>query len=100
MATNKLSAKFYETATAGTHFDSEVLYLLVRVDGRRYWHMACYLHGKRKLLSFGASPQRFQSNFRLLYYLACLCISGSLFAPENYISFRRPIMESHYIKGD
>ena len=57
MATNKLSAKFCENASKGTHFDGEGLYLLVRADGKRYWHMVCYLHGKRKLLSFGAYPK-------------------------------------------
>ncbi len=57
MATNKLSAKFCENAPTGTHFDGEGLYLLVRPDGKRYWHMACYLHGKRKLLSLGAYPK-------------------------------------------
>jgi integrase len=57
MATNKLSAKFCETAPRGAHFDGGGLYLLVRPDGKRYWHMACYFHGKRKLLSFGAYPK-------------------------------------------
>lgn len=57
MATNKLTAKFCENAPQGTHFDGEGLYLLVRPDGKRYWHMACYFDGKRKLLSFGSFPK-------------------------------------------
>ena len=57
MATNKLAAKFCGIAPQGTHFDGEGLYLLVRPDGKRYWHMACYLEGKRKLLSFGSFPR-------------------------------------------
>lgn len=57
VATNKLTAKFCEIASKGTHFDGEGLYLLVRPDGKRYWHMACYFEGKRKLLSFGSFPK-------------------------------------------
>ena len=57
MATNKLTAKFCATAPKGTHFDGEGLYLLVRPDDKRYWHMACYCNGKRKLLSFGPFPK-------------------------------------------
>lgn len=57
MATHKLTAKFCQSAPQGTHFDGDGLYLLVRPDGKRYWHMACYLSGKRKLLSFGAFPK-------------------------------------------
>ena len=57
MATNKLTARFCQDAPQGTHFDGGGLYLLVRPDGKRYWHMACYLEGKRKLLSFGSFPK-------------------------------------------
>lgn len=57
MAINKLTAKFCEIAPKGTHFDGEGLYLLVRPDGKRYWHMACYFGGKKKLLSFGSFPK-------------------------------------------
>jgi hypothetical protein len=53
MATNKLSAKFCETAKCGNHFDGEGLYLMVQPDGKKHWRMVCYLHGKRKLLAFG-----------------------------------------------
>lgn len=57
MATNKLTPKFCEKAPPGNHFDGEGLYLLVKPDGKRYWRMACYLNGKRKLLSFGRFPK-------------------------------------------
>ena len=53
MSTNKLSTKFCEHAPKGNHFDGEGLYLLVQPDGKKYWRMVCYLHGKRKLLAFG-----------------------------------------------
>ncbi|MDO8954606.1 MAG: tyrosine-type recombinase/integrase [Gammaproteobacteria bacterium] len=57
MAINKLNSKFCNNAPTGTHFDGEGLYLLVKPDGKKYWRMACYLHGKRKLLSFGTYPK-------------------------------------------
>jgi len=57
MATNKLTTKLCHDAPKGSHFDGEGLYLLVRPDGKKYWHMACYHQGKRKLLSFGAFPK-------------------------------------------
>lgn len=57
MATNKLTAKFCDSAQKGSHFDGEGLYLLVRADGKKYWHMACYYEGRRKLLSFGPFPK-------------------------------------------
>jgi hypothetical protein len=43
MATNKLNAKFCDTAPAGNHFDGDGLYLMVTPEGKRYWRMACYL---------------------------------------------------------
>jgi integrase len=57
MATNKLNPKFCESAPKGTHFDGDGLYLLVTPDLKRYWRMACYLNGKRKLLAFGRYPK-------------------------------------------
>ncbi len=57
MATNKLTSKFCDNAGVGTHFDGDGLYLLVQPDEKKYWRMACYLNGKRKLLSFGTYPK-------------------------------------------
>ncbi|MDR0770146.1 MAG: tyrosine-type recombinase/integrase [Burkholderiales bacterium] len=57
MATNKLKPKFCESAPKGNHFDGDGLYLLVAPDLKRYWRMACYLNGKRKLLAFGRFPK-------------------------------------------
>jgi integrase len=57
MATNKLNPKFCENAPKGTYFDGDGLYLLVTPDLKRYWRMACYLNGKRKLLAFGRFPK-------------------------------------------
>ncbi len=57
MAINKLTAKFCENAPVGNHFDGSGLYLLVRPDGKRYWHMVCNIESKRKLLSLGAYPK-------------------------------------------
>ncbi len=57
MAINKLTSKFCDTAPTGAHFDGEGLYLLVRPDGRRYWHLATRFNGKKKLLSFGSYPK-------------------------------------------
>lgn len=57
MANNKLNSKFCDNAKPGTHFDGDGLYLLVKPDGKRYWRMACYLNGKRKLLAFGSYPK-------------------------------------------
>ncbi|MDF2939712.1 MAG: intA [Gammaproteobacteria bacterium] len=57
MTINKLNSKSCNNAPAGTHFDGEGLYLLVKPDGKKYWRMACYLHGKRKLLAFGTYPK-------------------------------------------
>ncbi len=57
MATNKLTSKFCETAPAGTHFDGQGLYLLVKPDGKRYWHLSFRLDGKKALLSFGPYPK-------------------------------------------
>ncbi len=57
MTTNKLSSKFCDHATPDTHFDGDGLYLLVQADGKKYWRMACYLNGKRKLLAFGSYPK-------------------------------------------
>ncbi len=57
MATNKLTSRFCDIAEAGTHFDGDGLYLLVEKDGKKYWRMACYLNGKRKLLAFGRYPK-------------------------------------------
>ena len=52
-----MTAKFCGNAPQGTHFDGEGLYLLVKPSGKRYWRMACYFEGKRKLLSFGSFPR-------------------------------------------
>ena len=57
MANNKLNSKLCDNVGAGTHFDGDGLYLLVKPDGKRYWRMACYLNGKRKLLAFGRYPK-------------------------------------------
>jgi integrase len=57
MSSNKLTNKFCENAPTGTHFDGEGLYLHVMPNGKKYWRMAGYLNGKRKLLSFGTFPK-------------------------------------------
>lgn len=57
MANNKLTTKFCDNAPKGNHFDGDGLYLLVQDDGKKYWRMACYLNGKRKLLAFGRYPK-------------------------------------------
>jgi len=57
MATKKLNSKFCDKAPQGNHFGGNGMYLMVTLDGKKYWRMACYLNGKRKQLSFGRYPK-------------------------------------------
>ncbi len=57
MATNKLNAKFCETAKPGNHFDGEGLYLLVEKNGKKYWRHATSFQGKQKLIACGTYPK-------------------------------------------
>ena len=53
MASNKLSARFCETASVGNYFDGEGMYLHVTKDNKKYWRMQAYLDGKKILLALG-----------------------------------------------